>query len=215
MWNEANVVGGDTEGLKVGHVMDVGRNWFRMTPVPQQETAPIAFGDTTLPQVRIAASLFDRSPAPADRGPEASSSKRRGRVTAPWWLLVVAGAALLATGAAGAVAAFRINPATIVSAFTAAGPAFVPAQPPAPSMIEPTVEPVIEPLIATPPALPPASEIVATTALADSEPAPVARPVAKAPARRARSAPRKRASSSRAGDEQSAADKVWVDPFAE
>jgi hypothetical protein len=211
MWNEASVAGGDTEGLKVSHVMDVGRNWFRMTPVAPQKTARIAFEGTTLPHVRIAESLFDRTVAPGEPTRALKAVKRRGSVTAPLWLLVVAGAALLVTGAAATVAAFRLQPATIVSAFTTYVPEPAAAQPAARTVVEPIVAPVVEPIATT--IAPSVTELAPAPTLADNEPTPVAKPVAKAPPRRARPAPSKRATPS-AADEPVAA-KVWVDPFAE
>jgi hypothetical protein len=204
MWNEGSVVGVDTEALKVNHVMDVGRNWFRMTPMAETKTARIPFSDTTRPQVRIAASLFERPPAAAAGWDKLETAKARGRVTAPWWLLAAAGAALLATGAAVGVAAFRFGPAAAPApAPVVSAPA--PVKPPAPASV--VVEPIVAPLPA------PVAPIEVVTA---AEPAPAAKPAAT-PARRARSAPAKRgrAIAPARTSAPAPAETVWVDPFAE
>jgi hypothetical protein len=204
MWNEGSVVGVDTEALKVNHVMDVGRNWFRMTPVAEVKTARIPFSDTTRPQVRIAASLFERAPATPASGERLETAAARGRVTAPWWLLAAAGAALLATGAAVGVATFRLRPAPAPApAPVLSAPA--PVQPPAPASV------VVEPIVAPPPAPVAAIEVVAAP-----EPAPAVKPAAT-PVRRARAAPakRRRAMAPAGSSAPAPAETVWVDPFAE
>ena len=100
MWNEAGVaVGG--EG---GHVVHVGRSWFRMTP-----TAPTAVADGDGDGIAQPASatktariglgrpeVLEAAPVTPPRPVEWDAVAPRGTVTVSWWLLGV-----LRDGAAG------------------------------------------------------------------------------------------------------------------
>jgi hypothetical protein len=198
MWNEAGVaVGG--EG---GHVVHVGRSWFRMTPTAATAVADgdgdgIAQPASATKTARIGLGhpeVLEAAPVTPPRSVEWDAVASRGTVTVSWWLLGVFATALLATGAVATAAMLRPR---IAPAIAPAVLALPPVPPP------PTV--IVEQLPSPPPS--PTSE--AATA---EEPAPVVRP---APVRRARLSPPKRSTASAPREPSALPSTTWVDPFAD
>lgn len=241
MWNEVGgAVAADAEAAAAGHVMHVGRSWFRMTPMPAAatKTARIGVSREAVPAVRMAESLFERAPAEetgAVTEDEPVTDDGRGTVTMSWWSIGLAGAALLAIGAAAATVMVHPRVGAVVSVpATATVPVPTPATleplvpPPTPVVIEPmaaaTSETPARPAIAETSVAHPVGRLAATASPSEAHPAarvvpsPVKRAVPAAP-KRDRRAVTGRATAAlektTAGRPSAAASKPWVDPFAE
>jgi hypothetical protein len=235
MLNETGAgAGGDSNGRTIGDVVLVGRSWFRMTsgddegtPLPLSPTKTARIGidrrrigvERRLSSERRTSITPIALPPPTEARPvewDADGEIPRRTVTVSWWLVGVAGAVLMASGAAAAaMLKLRAAPAPVASALPVqpAAPAPSPARPPAPVMVEPLAP---QPL-AMPPS--PPSQVAPAAALAPVvRPVPAvrtARPAATALARRAPLSPPRRSVTPAASASTPPRSMVWVDPFAE
>jgi len=213
-----------------------------MAPIERADTAPIGVSVAPTPDIRMASSLFERRPDArdeaaardeADARDEAAAGPARGTVTAPWWLLGLAGTGLLAIGAVIATVITtmaRPHPVVLAAPAPARAPAAVVVTPlPAPSPV--TIEPLGSATL--PATAPPVAAIVAAPVVtAPVVGAAAAGRSALAAARRVRAASPKRDKPAVAAGHPgpnrdkpamaiepaplppSSSPAAWVDPFA-